>query len=106
MILVGHVTKEGTVAGPRTLEHLVDAVMSLEGERTGTFRLLRGLKNRFGSCDETGVFTMSENGLEDVEDPSALLLADRNVGVAGSIVFVSASAALVGVMTVAPEDER
>ena len=87
VVLIGHVTKEGTVAGPRTLEHLVDAVISLEGERSGTFRLLRALKNRFGSCDEAGVFTMDERGLEGVEDPSAMFLADRLPGVAGSSVF-------------------
>lgn len=87
VVLIGHVTKEGTVAGPRTLEHLVDAVISLEGERSGTFRLLRALKNRFGSCDEAGVFTMDEHGLQGVEDPSAMFLADRLPGVAGSSVF-------------------
>lgn len=87
VVLIGHVTKEGTVAGPRTLEHLVDAVISLEGERSGTFRLLRALKNRFGSCDESGVFTMDENGLQGVEDPSAMFLADRLPGVPGSSVF-------------------
>lgn len=87
VVLVGHVTKEGTVAGPRTLEHLVDAVLSLEGERTGTFRLLRALKNRFGSCDEAGVFTMAGEGLTGVEDPSSMFLADRLPGIAGSTVF-------------------
>ncbi len=87
VILVGHVTKEGTVAGPKTLEHIVDSVLSLEGERTGTVRLLRATKNRFGSCDETGVFTMGERGLEAVGDPSAMLLADRRTGVSGSMVF-------------------
>lgn len=87
VVLVGHVTKEGTVAGPRTLEHLVDAVLSLEGDRTGTFRLLRALKNRFGSCEEAGVFTMDGDGLAGVEDPSSMFLADRLPGVAGSTVF-------------------
>jgi DNA repair protein RadA/Sms len=87
MILVGHVTKDGSVAGPKTLEHMVDSVLSLEGERTGTVRLLRATKNRFGSCDETGVFTMGERGLEAVGDPSAMLLADRRMGVPGSVVF-------------------
>ena len=87
VVMIGHVTKEGTVAGPRTLEHLVDAVMSLEGERTGTFRLLRGLKNRFGSCDEVGVFSMDEAGMNGVGDPSAMFLADRLPGTAGSAVF-------------------
>jgi DNA repair protein RadA/Sms len=87
VILVGHVTKEGSVAGPKTLEHVVDAVLSLEGERGGTLRLLRSAKNRFGATDETGVFVMSTKGLEPVGDPSAFLLADRRPGVAGSIVF-------------------
>jgi len=89
VVLVGHVTKDGSVAGPKTLEHLVDVVLALDGERTGTLRLLRSVKNRFGSCDETGVLTMGENGLEPVPDPSALLLADRREGVAGSVVFPS-----------------
>jgi DNA repair protein RadA/Sms len=87
VILVGHVTKDGTVAGPKTLEHIVDSVLALEGERTETVRLLRATKNRFGSCDETGVFTMGERGLEAVGDPSAMLLADRRTGVSGSVVF-------------------
>ena len=87
VILVGHVTKEGSVAGPKTLEHLVDAVLYLEGERTGSLRLLRATKNRFGPCDETGVFTMNGRGLLPVPDPSSLLLGDRRVGVPGSIVF-------------------
>ncbi len=87
VVLVGHVTKEGTVAGPKTLEHVVDVVLTLEGERTGTVRLLRAAKNRFGSCEETGVFVMSEQGLEPVADPSAMLLADRRPGVPGSVVF-------------------
>jgi DNA repair protein RadA/Sms len=89
VVIVGHVTKEGTVAGPKTLEHIVDAVLALEGERTGTLRLLRSTKNRFGSCDETGVFTMGEKGLDAVGDPSAMLLADRQPGVSGSVVFPS-----------------
>jgi DNA repair protein RadA/Sms len=114
VVLIGHVTKEGTVAGPRTLEHLVDAVMSLEGERTGSFRLLRGVKNRFGSCDEVGVFAMDEAGLKGVQDPSAMFLADRLPGVAGSAVFpglegirpvlVEVQALVVG--TTAPQPRR
>lgn len=87
VILVGHVTKEGSVAGPKTLEHVVDVVLTLEGERGGTLRLLRSAKNRFGATDETGVFVMSTKGLEPVGDPSAYLLADRRAGVNGSIVF-------------------
>jgi DNA repair protein RadA/Sms len=87
VILVGHVTKEGSVAGPKTLEHVVDVVLSLEGERGGTLRLLRSAKNRYGATDETGVFVMSTDGLDPVGDPSAFLLADRRPGVAGSVVF-------------------
>lgn len=87
VILVGHVTKEGSVAGPKTLEHLVDAVLALEGERSGSMRVLRASKNRFGSCEEAGVFTMEETGLHGVADPSAMFLADRALGVPGSIVF-------------------
>lgn len=88
-VLVGHVTKDGTVAGPKTLEHVVDVVLSLEGDRTGALRLLRATKNRFGATDETGVFVMSSKGLDPVGDPSALFLADRREGVPGSVVFPS-----------------
>jgi DNA repair protein RadA/Sms len=87
VIAVGHVTKDGSVAGPKLLEHVVDAVLALEGERHGTMRVLRAAKNRFGSCEETGVFVMGEGGLEPVPDPSAMLLADRRPGAAGSVVF-------------------
>jgi DNA repair protein RadA/Sms len=87
VLLIGHVTKDGSVAGPKTLEHVVDAVMTLEGEGTGAVRFLRAVKNRFGGCDETGVFVMRERGLAPVEDPSAMLLADRRTGVTGSVVF-------------------
>ncbi len=89
VLLVGHVTKDGAVAGPKTLEHAVDAVATLEGERTGTIRLLRSVKNRFGSCDETGVFAMTGRGLEAVDDPSAMFLSDRRDGVGGSAVHCS-----------------
>lgn len=87
VILVGHVTKEGSVAGPKALEHVVDAVLMLEGDRSGTLRLLRAEKNRFGPCEETGVFVMGERGLTGVPDPSAMFLEDRHPEVAGSIVF-------------------
>ena len=87
VILIGHVTKEGAVAGPKALEHVVDTVLTLDGERTGRLRLLRATKNRFGPCDETGVFVMSDKGLEAVPDPSALFLEDRHTGVPGSIVL-------------------
>ncbi|CAN5739296.1 DNA repair protein RadA [soil metagenome] len=87
VLLVGHVTKDGAVAGPKALEHLVDVVLTLEGERSGAVRLLRASKNRYGSCEETGVFVMAERGLEAVADPSSMLLADRRPGVTGSVVF-------------------
>lgn len=89
VFLVGHVTKEGAIAGPRALEHLVDTVLYLEGDRTHTFRLLRAVKNRYGSTNEVGVFEMKEAGLEEVPNPSQLLLAERPVGVSGSLVTCS-----------------
>lgn len=89
VLLVGHVTKEGSVAGPKTLEHMVDAVITLEGERTGSLRVLRAAKNRFGSCEEIGVFVMREHGLVELEDPSAMFLSDRREGVSGSVVSCS-----------------
>jgi DNA repair protein RadA/Sms len=87
ILISGHVTKDGTVAGPKTLEHLVDAVLNLEGDRSGSLRLLRATKNRFGSCEEVGVFTMENRGLTAVSDPSALFLADRSPNAIGSLVF-------------------
>jgi DNA repair protein RadA/Sms len=86
IILVGHVTKDGALAGPRVLEHLVDTVLGFEGDRHHTMRILRATKHRFGSTDETGVFEMVEEGLVTVDDPSAIFLADRSQGVSGSIV--------------------
>jgi DNA repair protein RadA/Sms len=86
IIIVGHVTKDGGVAGPKTLEHLVDAVLTFEGERSHPLRVLRALKNRFGSTDETGMFSMEEEGLKEVRNPSAFLLEDRRKGVPGSAV--------------------
>ena len=85
-ILVGHVTKDGALAGPRVLEHLVDTVLSFEGERHHALRLLRAVKHRFGSTDELGLFAMTGDGLAGVPDPSALFLADRRPGTPGSIV--------------------
>jgi DNA repair protein RadA/Sms len=87
LILVGHVTKEGTIAGPRVLEHMVDTVLYLEGDRGHQFRVLRGVKNRFGPTDEIGVFEMTENGLMEVQNPSALFLADRRGDMSGAAVF-------------------
>jgi DNA repair protein RadA/Sms len=86
IFLVGHVTKEGAVAGPRVLEHIVDAVLYLEGERFHAFRILRATKNRFGSTDEVGVFEMAETGLREVANPSEVFLEERSRGVAGSVI--------------------
>jgi DNA repair protein RadA/Sms len=86
VIVVGHVTKDGMLAGPKTLEHLVDAVLSLEGERTATLRLLRATKNRFGSTEEVGVFEMVERGLAEVTDPGRAFLADADQHAPGSVV--------------------
>jgi DNA repair protein RadA/Sms len=85
VILVGHVTKDGTLAGPKTLEHLVDAVLNLEGERTATLRLLRATKNRFGSTEEVGVFEMAERGLAEVVDPGRAFLATTDEHAPGSV---------------------
>lgn len=86
IILIGHVTKDGTIAGPRTLEHLVDTVLYLEGDRYHDIRILRTVKNRFGSTDEVGMFSMNETGLIDVANPSQLLLAERGETMPGSVV--------------------
>lgn len=86
LVLVGHVTKDGAVAGPRVLEHLVDVVLAFEGDRGHAFRLLRASKNRFGSTQEVGVFTMTEHGLEGVPNPSELFLAERRAGAGGSCI--------------------
>ena len=87
VILVGHVTKDGQIAGPRVVEHMVDAVMSFEGEGAHAFRLLRASKNRFGASDESGVFEMTGAGLAEVANPSALFLAGRDAGGPGAAVF-------------------
>ena len=87
LFLVGHVTKDGSIAGPRVLEHMVDVVMSFEGERSHQYRILRALKNRFGAVDEIGVFSMANEGLEEVANPSMLFLSGRDQPLAGSAVF-------------------
>ncbi|MFC1672886.1 DNA repair protein RadA [Pseudomonadota bacterium] len=87
IILVGHVTKEGQIAGPRVLEHMVDTVLYFEGDRSHQFRILRAVKNRFGATDEIGVFEMSDAGLTEVSNPSALFLSERDAQVSGSAVF-------------------
>lgn len=86
LVLIGHVTKDGTLAGPRVLEHLVDVVLAFEGERTHSFRLLRALKNRFGSTQEVGVFAMAATGLAGVENPSELFLSERRSGASGTCI--------------------
>lgn len=88
LVLVGHVTKEGAIAGPKVLEHVVDVVLQLEGDRYGGFKILRAVKNRFGSTNETGIFEMVEQGLQPVENPSAALLAERQVS-DGSVVLAT-----------------
>ncbi|AVF20206.1 DNA repair protein, RadA-like protein [Paenibacillus larvae subsp. larvae] len=88
-VLVGHVTKEGAIAGPRMLEHMVDCVLYFEGERHHSYRVLRAVKNRFGSTNEIGIFEMQETGLTEVHNPSELFLSERPLGVAGSTVVAS-----------------
>lgn len=87
LVLVGHVTKDGSIAGPRVLEHMVDTVLSFEGERSHQYRILRAIKNRFGGTDEIGVFAMVQEGLEEISNPSALFLTNRDDSVTGSTVF-------------------
>ncbi|MDE2597657.1 MAG: DNA repair protein RadA [Sphingomonadales bacterium] len=87
LVLVGHVTKDGSIAGPRVLEHMVDVVMSFEGERSHQYRILRSIKNRFGPVDEIGVFAMAGQGLEEVGNPSLLFLSGRSEAMPGSAVF-------------------
>jgi DNA repair protein RadA/Sms len=89
IFIVGHVTKEGSIAGPRLLEHMVDTVLYFEGERHHTYRILRAVKNRFGSTNEMGIFEMKEAGLEEVENPSEIFLEERSQGAAGSTVVAS-----------------
>ncbi|MFW0859218.1 MAG: DNA repair protein RadA [Dehalococcoidia bacterium] len=86
VFLVGHVTKEGAIAGPRVLEHIVDAVLYLEGERFSAYRLLRSVKNRFGSTNEIGIFEMRDQGLVEITDPSQALLSQRTDGTIGSVI--------------------
>ncbi|MGM0924520.1 MAG: DNA repair protein RadA [Bacillota bacterium] len=89
IFIVGHVTKEGSIAGPRILEHMVDTVLYFEGERHHTYRILRAVKNRFGSTNEMGIFEMKESGLEEVLNPSEIFLEERSKGAAGSTVVAS-----------------
>lgn len=89
-IIVGHVTKEGSIAGPRVLEHMVDTVLYIEGERYLTYRILRAVKNRFGSTDEIGMFEMQEKGLVEIENPATILLEDRQENAIGTATTISA----------------
>ena len=89
LIFVGHVTKDGAIAGPRVLEHMVDSVLHFEGDRSHHFRILRGIKNRFGATDEIGVFEMTSNGLNQISNPSELFLTERKNEVAGTAVFAA-----------------
>ena len=84
VFVVGHVNKEGAIAGPKVLEHMVDCVLYFEGERAGSYRILRAAKNRFGSTNEIGVFEMGEQGLIEVPNPSAMLLSGRPKGAPGT----------------------
>jgi DNA repair protein RadA/Sms len=86
IFIVGHVTKDGSIAGPNTLEHIVDVVLYLEGERYSSYRLLRGAKNRFGSTDEVGVFEMRDKGMVEVSNPSQVFLSQRSEGAVGSVI--------------------
>lgn len=88
-IIIGHVTKDGSIAGPRVLEHMVDTVLYLEGERYFSYRILRGVKNRFGSTNEIGMFEMRNEGLVEITNPSSVLLTERNENTPGSVIVAS-----------------
>ncbi len=87
LIIVGHVNKDGDLAGPRHLEHMVDAVLSFEGDRNHQYRILKAVKNRYGATDEVGVFEMTDKGLKEVNNPSSLFLVDRDEEISGACVF-------------------
>lgn len=89
VFIVGHITKDGSIAGPKVLEHMVDVVIQFEGERTHNYRILRSIKNRFGSTNEIGIFEMTENGLKEVANPSEVFLAQRNYGASGCVISSS-----------------
>ena len=88
-IIIGHVTKEGNIAGPRVLEHMVDTVLYLEGERYFSYRILRGVNNRFGSTNEVGMFEMQNEGMVEISNPSAILISEREDNPAGSVIVAS-----------------
>ncbi|GAH77932.1 unnamed protein product, partial [marine sediment metagenome] len=87
VIIIGHITKEGIITGPKLLEHMVDVVLYLEGEREMLYRILRSVKNRFGSTNQIGLFHMSSEGMKQVENPSALFLKERAIGIPGSTIL-------------------
>lgn len=89
VFIVGHITKEGIIAGPKVLEHMVDVVLQFEGERTHSYRILRGIKNRFGSTNEIGIFEMTDEGLKEVLNPSEVFLSQRNYGASGCVISAS-----------------
>ena len=88
-IIIGHVTKDGNIAGPRVLEHMVDTVLYLEGERYFSYRILRGVKNRFGSTNEIGMFEMKDKGMCEITNPSDILISEREDNPAGSCVVAT-----------------
>ena len=88
-IIIGHVTKDGNIAGPRVLEHMVDTVLYLEGERYFSYRILRGVKNRFGSTNEIGMFEMQDKGMVEITNPSSILISEREENPAGSIIIAT-----------------
>ena len=88
-IIIGHVTKEGNIAGPRVLEHMVDTVLYLEGERYFSYRILRGVKNRFGSTNEVGMFEMQNEGMVEITNPSSILISEREDNPSGSVIVAS-----------------
>lgn len=88
-IIIGHVTKEGNIAGPRVLEHMVDTVLYLEGERYFSYRILRGVKNRFGSTNEIGMFEMQEKGMVEITNPSDILISEKEENPSGSCIVSS-----------------
>lgn len=88
-IIIGHVTKEGNIAGPRVLEHMVDTVLYLEGERYFSYRILRGVKNRFGSTNEVGMFEMQNEGMVEIKNPSSILISERDDNPSGSVIIAS-----------------
>lgn len=89
IFIVGHITKDGSIAGPKIIEHMVDVVLQFEGERTHLYRILRGIKNRFGSTNEIGIFEMTEGGLKEVKNPSEVFLSQRNYGASGCVISSS-----------------